>query len=83
MLNICFSDLNIYGNGVDWEDFCFGDIDGDCKMDVFFFWKGNFVYVFGGKGDVIIFCKVDVLIEYVFIGDFDGDKKVEIFYKFR
>lgn len=82
-LNTRFSDSNTHGKGVDWEDLRFGDIDGDRKTDVFFPWKGNFVYVSGGKGDAIILRKADVPIEHVFIGDFDGDRKAEIFYKPR
>lgn len=82
-LNTRFSDSNTHGNGVDWEDLRFGDIDGDRKMDVFFPWKGNFVYVSAGKGDAIILRKADVPIDHVFIGDFDGDRKAEIFYKPR
>jgi hypothetical protein len=80
-LNTRYSDSNTHGNGVDWEDLRFGDIDGDRKTDVFFPWKGNFVYVSAGKGDAIVLRKADVLISQVFIGDFDGDRKAEIFYK--
>ncbi|MBX2874505.1 MAG: VCBS repeat-containing protein [Saprospiraceae bacterium] len=82
-LNTRFSDSNTHGNGVDWEDLRFGDIDGDRKTDVFFPWKGNFVYVSAGKGDAIILRKADVPIDHVFIGDFNGDRKAEIFYKPR
>lgn len=80
-LNTRFSDSNTHGNGVDWENLRFGDIDGDRKMDVFFPWKGNFVYVSAGKGDAIVLRKADVPISQVFIGDFNGDRKAEIFYK--
>lgn len=80
-LNTRFSDSNTHGNGVDWENLRFGDIDGDRKMDVFFPWKGNFVYVSAGKGDAIVLRKADVPISQVFIGDFDGDRKAEFFYK--
>lgn len=82
-LNTRFNDSNTYGNGAKWEELRFGDFNGDGKTDVFMPWRGNFVYVSGGKGNPIIMRPADVPIADVFLGDFDGDGKTEIFYKPR